>query len=123
MTDLATRIETEPPSRELADEVLLALGYRRKAFGKGFLWNLPPEQDWFGACPNPLTSETDAFAMLGEAQPYTSIEIEAGTVSVFFCDLDNVEKTLDASHVRDGPHKVARAITAALIRAKEGEHD
>lgn len=140
MTDLATRIETEPPSRELDGLIALGLGWKHH-FGDGYCpdWDevgghwLPPEIDapqfeclcehdtHFTEPPHYTSSETDAFAMLEEGGWSGEIYLGRRSVQVELHRIVAERRLRYSATAVSGPHKIARAITAARIRAKEGE--
>ena len=123
MTDLAARVQAGPASRELADEVLVAWGWKKKSWGsEGGWWAndwIMPTGDYFNADnfarPNPLRSVDAAMAGVPEGWGFD-----------LFVDTDG--KSVAAVYSNDKGSGVtgsspAQALTAACLRAmaeKEG---
>lgn len=119
--DLATLIETSPPSRDLADRVLLACGWTRgESWEDGWIWNSPTGETMLER-PDPLT-DLNAVAAL---------EWEARAVMTIGHDDDGPQAGVDvhcsvpcksggyefADSFATGPHAECRARADALVRA------
>lgn len=75
---LIKRLETEEPTRELADKVLLACGWTRaeetsqEHFGQVIYWHAPGDKvaTWSGSLPNPLISLDAALELVPEGMEW-----------------------------------------------------
>lgn len=140
MTDLITRIETEPPSRSLEDDVLLAFGWERR-------WQRydtdHPNPSWVWFTPNGdrfLDQEIEIPAHLNQQRPSPLTNLQDAL------DLVGSEYSWSVSFDREEPHgkpcrgivikhpfiqaecifhgradNPAAALTIACLKAKESE--
>lgn len=98
-------------SRELSDEVLLALGWKRAPS-----WRSPDGKVFPHAIPNPTVSLDDAVALVGTKYQWT---IEEGLAWLHWLD-DSPDGVAEAQgYVRVGEHRTPRAICIALLIASE----
>lgn len=118
MTDLATRIEAaEAGSRELSDEVLLALGWRIQDKQWGHMYRADGTICHCRERPNCTESVDDCLALVRESGLHYSMH------SYEDCYAAEVGVTGNFEYVEAATQ--ALALSAALVRAKatEAEHE
>lgn len=128
MTDLlalATRVEAEPPSRELADECLLACGYRLDTDGEHKdIWIAPSRHKYAvfyrlgDPRSNPLTSLDAALELVPDGWDYALAKgHNSDGILVTVASLGNPENE-DQEPIDMNCNNLSQALTAACLRAR-----
>lgn len=121
MTDLlslATRVESEPASRELSDLVLEAMGWR-SPIDDDFVWRAPDGSPRLGPKPDPTRSIDDIARLEREAGalPDVVTDIMRRIDVLTLIEGHDVDEVRGRATIECGEHREPRCRTAALLRA------